>query len=82
MAQARRPFRPTWRSVAAKFRPLAHGSHMPGHMQLQHHHQQQQHQHHQQQQLQDIKPPMHPGMFQQYSWYQTTDNNMNQGLLT
>jgi hypothetical protein len=23
-----------------------------------------------------------PGMFPQYSWYQTTDNNMNQGLLT
>ncbi len=36
---------------------------------------------------QDIKPPhMNPGaphgMFPQYSWYQTTDNNMNQGLLT
>ncbi len=43
-------------------------------------------------QQQDIKPPMNPaaaaaaaaahGMFPQYSWYQTTDNNMNQGLLT
>ena len=36
---------------------------------------------------QDIKPPhMNPGaphgMFPQYSWYQNTDNNMNQGLLT
>ncbi|XP_059084815.1 homeobox protein DLX-6-like isoform X3 [Tigriopus californicus] len=34
---------------------------------------------------QDIKPPpMQPGMFQQYSWYQTADNTMNQGqgLLT
>ena len=47
-------------------------------------------------QQQDIKPPpmnpaaaaaaaaaaTHAGMFNQYSWYQTTDNNMNQGLLT
>lgn len=37
---------------------------------------------------QDIKPPPHMnpgaphGMFPQYSWYQTADNNMGQGLIT
>jgi hypothetical protein len=29
-----------------------------------------------------MNPGAPHGMFPQYSWYQTTDNNMNQGLLT
>ncbi|XP_040564374.1 uncharacterized protein [Lepeophtheirus salmonis] len=69
-----------------------HQHHHPGAPAHHHHHHQLSGSHHMfggsphHHQQPDIKPPpMNPSqaaMFQQYSWYQTSDSNMNTGLLT